>query len=97
MAFCLSGSATRGVRVLSRVAATIALTTTLFALAHFPDQGLPGVQQAMVTGGVFGTVFAARRQLWLVMIAHAAFDVTAVVLIYTGWEERVAHWLGALA
>ena len=73
-------------------AATIALTTTLFALAHYPDQGLPGVEQAVVTGGVLGTVFAARRQLWLVVIAHAAFDVTAVVLIYAGWEERVAHW-----
>jgi len=74
-------------------AATIVLTTTLFALAHYPDQGLPGVEQAVITGGVFGMVFAARRQLWPVVIAHAAFDVTAVVLIYAGWEERVAHWL----
>ena len=74
-------------------AATIALTTTLFALGHYSDQGWPGVEQAVVTGGVFGTVFAARRQLWPVVIAHAAYDVTAVVLIYAGWEERVAHWL----
>jgi hypothetical protein len=23
---------------------------------------------------------------------HAAFDVTAVGLIYRGWETNVAHW-----
>ena len=74
-------------------AATVSLTTSLFALAHYPDQGLAGVEQAVVTGGVFGMVFAVRRQLWPMVIAHAAFDVTAVVLIYAGWEERVAHWL----
>jgi hypothetical protein len=27
------------------------------------------------------------------MIVHAAFDITAVALIYRGWEVPVAHWL----
>ncbi|TMH27678.1 MAG: CPBP family intramembrane metalloprotease [Betaproteobacteria bacterium] len=57
------------------------------------DQGLPGVEQAAVTGLVFGTVFAVTGQLWLPMVAHAAFDVTAVALIYWNWESAVAHLL----
>jgi membrane protease YdiL (CAAX protease family) len=73
--------------------ATILVSTTLFALAHFPDQRLPGVEQAAVTGLVFGGIYAWRKQLWVVIVAHAAFDVAAVALIYWGWEEPVAHLL----
>lgn len=73
--------------------ATILASAMLFALAHYPDQRLPGVEQATVTGVVFGGTFAWRRQLWVVMIAHAAFDLTAIALIYWGWEATVAHVL----
>jgi membrane protease YdiL (CAAX protease family) len=73
--------------------ATILLSSTLFALAHYPDQRLPGVEQAAVTGLVFGGIYARRQQLWVVIIAHAAFDLTAVALIYWGWEGPVAHLL----
>ena len=73
--------------------AMILLSATVFALAHYPDQRLPGVEQAAVTGLVFGGVYAWRHQLWVVILAHAAFDLTAVVLIYRGWEEPVAHLL----
>jgi len=75
------------------LAVTVLLTSGLFALAHYQDQGLPGVQQAAVTGLVFGTVFAVTGQLWLPMVVHAAFDVTAVALIYWNWESAVAHLL----
>jgi CAAX protease family protein len=73
--------------------ATILLSATLFALAHYPDQRLPGVEQAAVTGLVFGGLYAWRKQLWVVIIAHAAFDLAAVALIYWGWEGPVAHLL----
>jgi membrane protease YdiL (CAAX protease family) len=73
--------------------ATVLLTSTLFALLHYREQGLPGVEQAAVTGLVFGTTFAATGQLWLPMVIHAAFDVTAVALIYWNWESAVAHFL----
>src|SRR5437667_3200300 len=73
--------------------ATVVLTSGLFALAHYRDQGLPGVQQAAVAGLVFGTVFAVTGRLWLPVVAHAAFDVTAVALIYWGWEAAVGHLL----
>ncbi len=73
--------------------ATILLSATLFALAHYQDQRLPGVEQAAVTGLVFGGIYAWRKQLWAVIIAHAAFDLTAIALIYWGWEGPVAHLL----
>jgi membrane protease YdiL (CAAX protease family) len=73
--------------------ATVVFTTAWFALAHYPDQGLPGVEQAAFTGLVFGTIVAITRRIWLVMIAHAAFDVTAVAIIYWNLETRVAHLL----
>ncbi len=85
-----------GKRLGQGLAATVAavlLSSVLFALAHYQDQRLPGVQQAAVTGLVFGAIFAWRRQIWPVMVAHAAFDLTAVALIYWNWEERVAHLL----
>lgn len=71
--------------------ATIAITTTLFALAHYHDQGWPGVEQAAMTGLVFALAFAFTRQLWIPMVMHAAFDLAAVVLIYFDWESTVAH------
>ncbi|HYV20990.1 MAG TPA: type II CAAX endopeptidase family protein [Verrucomicrobiae bacterium] len=70
---------------------TIVITTTLFALAHYHDQGWPGVEQAAMTGLVFALVFAATRQLWIPMLMHAAFDLAAVTLIYFDWETAVAH------
>ena len=75
------------------VASTVLLSATLFALAHYPDQGLPGVEQAAVTGLVFGGFFAWRKQIWPVIVAHVAFDLTAVTLIYSNWEGTVAHFL----
>jgi len=79
----------------SRVAlvTTVLVTTAVFALAHYADQGVPGVEQAAVAGLVFATIYAITGRLWLPMIAHAAFDVTAVALIYWSWESAVAHLL----
>jgi membrane protease YdiL (CAAX protease family) len=74
------------------MAATIVITSGLFALAHYSDQGVPGVEQAAVTGLVFGGIFAVTGQLWIPMIAHAAFDLTAVALIYWNWESAVARF-----
>ena len=53
--------------------------------------GLPGVEQAMITGLVFGTIFAITGRIWMVMCAHAAFDLAAVAIIYWNLETTVAH------
>jgi membrane protease YdiL (CAAX protease family) len=63
----------------------------LFALAHYQDQGLPGVEQASMTGLVLGGIYAWRKEIWLPMIVHAAYDLAAILIIYMGWEEAVAR------
>jgi membrane protease YdiL (CAAX protease family) len=72
-------------------AAIVVLSAGLFALAHYPDQGRDGAVQGAITGLVFGTTFAFTGELWLLMIAHAAFDLTAVWIIYNDLETRIAH------
>jgi len=69
----------------------VLLTSALFAQGHYSNLGLAGVEQAMITGLVFGTIFAVTRQIWIVMCAHAAFDLTAIAIIYWNIEADVAH------
>lgn len=71
----------------------VVMTSLLFGLAHYHDQGLAGAERATITGLVFGTVFAFTGRIWMLMIAHAAFDLTAYALIYWSLESRVAHLL----
>jgi membrane protease YdiL (CAAX protease family) len=71
----------------------VVVTSILFALAHYWDQGLPGVVQATFTGLVFGSTYARIRTIWPVMVAHAAFDVAAVLMIYWNLEEPIGHLL----
>jgi membrane protease YdiL (CAAX protease family) len=67
------------------------LTSTLFSLAHYSVQGLAGSEQAFMTGMVFGAIYLATGQLWIPMVAHAAFDLVALALIYWDVEAAVAH------
>lgn len=69
----------------------ILLTSALFALGHYSNLGLPGVEQAMITGLVFGTIFSITGRIWMVMCAHAAFDLASVAIIYWNLETIVAH------
>lgn len=78
-----SGSAAR--------TAIVLVTAGLFAAAHYSGQGVAGVEQAAVTGLVFGSIFAVTGRLWMVMCAHAAFDLAAVAIIYCNVEAKVAH------
>jgi hypothetical protein len=68
----------------------------LFGLAHY-DQGIAGVEQATVTGLVFGTMFAVTKKIWFVMFAQAVFDLTALAMIYYNLETEVAHLLPLVA
>jgi membrane protease YdiL (CAAX protease family) len=71
--------------------ATVLLPAILFGLAHLPDQGRDGALQALITGVVFGTIYAATGRLWFLMFAHAGFDLVAVAIIYQNLETKVAH------
>jgi membrane protease YdiL (CAAX protease family) len=71
--------------------AIVLITSVLFAAAHYPGQGVPGVEQALVVGTVFASIFAVTGKLFTLMVAHTAFDLTALWMIYFGLETRVAH------
>ena len=66
-------------------------STALFALGHYSLQGISGVEQAMITGLLFGTIVAVTGRIWIPMVAHAAFDLTALAMIYWSLESAVAH------
>jgi hypothetical protein len=71
--------------------AIVLLTAAWFGLIHYPVQGLAGVEQATIVGLVYGSIFAATGRIWGLIVAHAAFDVTAVLLIYWNLESGFAH------
>jgi len=72
-------------------AATVLLASGFFGLAHYFTQGLAGTEQAAIVGLVFGTIFAVTGRIFMLMCAHAAFDLTALAIIYWNLESRVAH------
>ena len=67
------------------------LTAAFFGVVHYPVQGAAGVAQATIVGLVFGTIFAITGRIWMLMVAHAAFDLTAVAIIYWDLERAVAQ------
>ncbi len=69
----------------------VVLTAAWFGAVHYPVQGLAGVQQAVIVGLIYGTIFAITGRLVMLMFAHAAFDLTALALIYWNLESDVAH------
>jgi membrane protease YdiL (CAAX protease family) len=71
---------------------TVLLTSLLFAVVHYPVQELPGTQQAFIVGLAMGALYARTRSLWLPMIIHVAFDLTALWIIYRDLERTVASW-----
>ncbi len=67
------------------------LTAAWFGLAHYSLQGAAGVEQATIVGLVYGAIFARTGRLWMLIAAHAAFDLTALAIIYWDLEADVAH------
>ena len=70
----------------------VLLTSAWFGAVHYSGQGLAGAEQATIVGLAFGAIFAVTGRIWMLMVAHAAFDLTAYAMIYWGWETRVAHF-----
>ncbi len=44
-----------------------------------------------MTGLVLGGIYAWRKTIGLPMMVHAAYDLTAIMIIYMDWEEAVAR------
>jgi len=71
--------------------ATVAFTTALFAVAHW-QQGIYGIANAGLVGLVLAvTYLICKRRLWVPMVTHAAFDLTAAAMIYYDAETAVSH------
>jgi membrane protease YdiL (CAAX protease family) len=77
-------------KLMGSKAAIVLITSVWFGASHYAGQGLAGVEQATIVGLVFGTIYAATGRIWLVMCAHAAFDLTALAIIYWDVEAAVA-------
>jgi membrane protease YdiL (CAAX protease family) len=73
-------------------ALVVLLTSAWFGYEHYSFQGFAGVQNAAIVGLIFGSVFAITGRLFPLMIAHAAFDLTALAMIYWDFETRVAQF-----
>jgi membrane protease YdiL (CAAX protease family) len=71
----------------------VLLTSAWFGIIHYPFQGLPGAEQATIVGLIFGTIFAIKREIFPLMVAHVAFDLTALALIYWDVETAVARFI----
>lgn len=71
-------------------AAIVLVTALLFGLAHLPEQGVPGMEQALIVGLVFGAIYARTGRLWLPIAAHAGFDLAALAIIYWDVETEAA-------
>lgn len=72
---------------------TVMVTSAVFGVIHYPLQGPAGAEQATIVGLVFGTIFALRRQIFPLIIAHIAFDLMAVAIIFWDLETEVAHFI----
>jgi membrane protease YdiL (CAAX protease family) len=70
---------------------TVLLTAAWFGLGHYSNQGLAGTEQATIVGLVFGTIMAITGRIFTLMVAHAAFDLTALAIIYWNLETKFAH------
>jgi membrane protease YdiL (CAAX protease family) len=72
-------------------ALTLLAVTALFGIAHWA-QGPAGMINAGITGFVAGLIFLyTGRNLWIPVVMHAAFDLTAGAIIYLNLETDVAH------
>jgi membrane protease YdiL (CAAX protease family) len=70
----------------------VVFTSAWFGYEHYSLQGTPGVQQASIVGLVFGSIFAVTGRIIPLMIAHTAFDLAAVAMIYWDFEIAVARF-----
>jgi len=73
-------------------AIAVLFTSAWFGYAHYGFQGMPGVENATIVGLAFGSVFAVTGRIYLLMIAHTAFDLAAFAMIYWDCEPAFAHF-----
>ena len=68
----------------------IVVTTAIFAGLHF-EQGIAGVENAAIVGGISATIYALTKRIWLIVVMHATFDIVSFLIIYYRLEVWVSH------
>ena len=69
----------------------VAVSSLVFGLVHY-DQGFYSVLNAGIGGLIFGaTYIMTGKQLWLVIVAHAAYDLWTLAILHFHLEAAVAH------
>jgi membrane protease YdiL (CAAX protease family) len=69
----------------------VLLTSAWFGMNHVILMGLTGFENAAIAGLMFGTIYAVKKRLWLLISAHLAADFLAFAIIYWNLEAKVAH------
>lgn len=70
-------------------AVAIVLSSALFGVLHF-QQGMLGIVNATIVGVITGAVYLAnKRRLFMLMVAHASFDILSFAIIYFGLEQNI--------
>jgi membrane protease YdiL (CAAX protease family) len=69
----------------------VAVSSLVFGLVHY-DQGFYSVLNGGIGGLMFGAIYLVSvRQLWLVIVAHAAYDLWTLAIVYFHLEAAVAR------
>lgn len=71
--------------------AMVLITSVIFGVGHYPEQGWTGATQAFIIALMVGSYFAITRNIWPVIIMHATFDIFSVFIVYFGLEARIAN------
>jgi len=70
--------------------AVVLTSSLIFAIPHFYQGGYGAIQAGLV-GVIYGTLFLINsKNLWLVMIAHACFNLFAIYLTFQGLIPVIA-------
>jgi membrane protease YdiL (CAAX protease family) len=71
---------------------TVLISAFIFGIAHWSGQQFWGSLQGGIVGLVFASAYMLNgERLVSLIVAHTAFDVFALWIIYAGQEERFAH------
>jgi uncharacterized protein len=71
----------------------VVLVSVLFGAVHYSSQGAAGALQAALTGLAFGSIYVVTGRIWIPMLAHATYNLTALALIYWNLEDGVARFV----
>ncbi|MEH6535942.1 MAG: CPBP family intramembrane glutamic endopeptidase [Psychroserpens sp.] len=68
----------------------VIIGSLLFGIPHI-YQGFHGAMNSIVIGAIYGMVYLMnKKNLWLVMISHATYDLLATYIIYNGLTKTIS-------